>query len=210
MSDATHPSSRGDRRRQRERAIVDAAARLAERGGLDAVKLRDVAAGAGVSMGALYRCFDSKEDILVQAFSDDFSSLERHMAAHPAAGETPLERVESFFRTASRGLVARPHYARAVLASTASGHQKAARQMATLHARTSHLIHAALVGAKDEPTSLAARTTDEDLSLVAQALNRVWFASLVAWAGGVHPAEDIIVETRRTAELLLLGAAAKV
>ena len=194
------------------RAIVEAAVGLAEEGGIDAVRLRDVASRAGVSMGSLYRRFDSKEDILLHAFAEDFVSLERHMAAHPARGETALDRVESIFRTASRGLFARPDYGRAVVAATVAGQRREARQMAALHARMSYLIHGAILGEEETLECREAEGPDVvdegDLEAAAQALNRVWFAVLVAWAGGVVSEEEVISETRRTAALLLAGAGA--
>ncbi len=40
---------------RRVRAVVDAAVALAERGGFDAVRLRDVAEASGVALGTLYK-----------------------------------------------------------------------------------------------------------------------------------------------------------
>ncbi|KAF4408732.1 TetR/AcrR family transcriptional regulator [Streptomyces lycii] len=51
-------------RRQR---IADAVCLLADEGGLEGVTLRDVAARADVSMGAVQRCFRTKEEMLVFA-----------------------------------------------------------------------------------------------------------------------------------------------
>jgi AcrR family transcriptional regulator len=195
---------RAEKRRRDIRAIVDAVRRLAEEGGLEAVRLREVAPLAGVSMGALYRCFESKEDILLYAFAEDFTALERHVAARPPTGDSSLERVVAFFRTATRGIVAHPRYGRAVLAATASGQQAGARQMATLHARMSHLIYTAMTGPDHESRFVE----DEALELASQVLNRVWFAALVAWAGGLQSIDDVIDDIRRTAALLLAGAEA--
>src|SRR5262245_25646057 len=51
----------------RTRRIVDTAIELAEKGGFEAVRLRDVAAQAGVALGTLYRRFRSKEELLLAA-----------------------------------------------------------------------------------------------------------------------------------------------
>ncbi|WP_431041811.1 TetR/AcrR family transcriptional regulator [Streptomyces sp. P1-3] len=48
----------------RRRLIADAVCRLADTRGLEGVTLRDVAAQAGVSMGAVQRCFRTKEEML--------------------------------------------------------------------------------------------------------------------------------------------------
>ena len=52
---------------RRIRRIVDAAVALAEQGGFDAVRLRDVAEASGVALGTLYKYFRSKEEILLFA-----------------------------------------------------------------------------------------------------------------------------------------------
>ncbi|GAA2256135.1 TetR/AcrR family transcriptional regulator [Streptomyces amakusaensis] len=49
----------------RRRLIAEAVCRLADERGLEGVTLRDVAARAEVSMGAVQRCFRTKEEMLV-------------------------------------------------------------------------------------------------------------------------------------------------
>ncbi|WP_052851250.1 TetR/AcrR family transcriptional regulator [Streptomyces avicenniae] len=49
----------------RRRTIAEAVCRLADGQGLEGVTLRDVAEEAGVSMGAVQRCFRTKEEMLV-------------------------------------------------------------------------------------------------------------------------------------------------
>ncbi|MFF5808192.1 TetR/AcrR family transcriptional regulator [Streptomyces sp. NPDC012746] len=51
----------------RRRRIADAVCELADEHGLEGVTLRDVAARAEVSMGAVQRCFRTKEEMLVFA-----------------------------------------------------------------------------------------------------------------------------------------------
>lgn len=51
----------------RRRLIAEAVCRLADERGLEGVTLRDVAARAQVSMGAVQRCFRTKEEMLVFA-----------------------------------------------------------------------------------------------------------------------------------------------
>ena len=65
---------------ERARRIVDSAVELAEQGGFEAVRLRDVAAHAGVALGTLYRRFRSKEDLLVAARLD--AEVERRQKPH--------------------------------------------------------------------------------------------------------------------------------
>ena len=51
----------------RKDRILDVAIRLAEEGGFDNVRQRDVAAQAGVALGTLYNNFKGKEDLLSAA-----------------------------------------------------------------------------------------------------------------------------------------------
>lgn len=53
----------------RRRLIAEAVCRLADERGLEGVTLRDVAAQAQVSMGAVQRCFRTKEEMLVFALA---------------------------------------------------------------------------------------------------------------------------------------------
>ena len=52
---------------EKARRIVESAVELAEKGGFEAVRLREVASHAGVALGTLYRRFRSKEDLLLAA-----------------------------------------------------------------------------------------------------------------------------------------------
>src|SRR5258708_17537090 len=95
--------------------ILDVAVALAEEGGFENVRQRDVAAKAGVALGTLYKSFRSKEDILTAALDRESEMLERRMEAKPATGATPIERIGSFFAIVTRALCRKPKYARAVL-----------------------------------------------------------------------------------------------
>ncbi|MEV6978753.1 TetR/AcrR family transcriptional regulator [Kitasatospora sp. NPDC093806] len=52
---------------ERRRVIAEAVCRLADESGLEGVTVRDVAERAGLSMGAVQRCFRTKEEMLVFA-----------------------------------------------------------------------------------------------------------------------------------------------
>ncbi|MEU3600076.1 TetR/AcrR family transcriptional regulator [Streptomyces sp. NPDC006798] len=54
----------------RRRRIADAVRALADEHGLEGVTLRDVAARAGVSMGAVQRCFRTKDEMLRFALTE--------------------------------------------------------------------------------------------------------------------------------------------
>ncbi|MDA3649164.1 TetR family transcriptional regulator C-terminal domain-containing protein [Saccharopolyspora indica] len=73
--------------------IAEALLRLASRGGLEAVSLRDVAAEAGISMGAVQHYFKSKEQMLLHAMDHVTKRAgERIVAALSRQGERPSAR----------------------------------------------------------------------------------------------------------------------
>ena len=93
---------------RRHRRIVDAVIKLAEKGGFEGVRLRDVAEVSEVALGTLYKYFHSKEEILVFALTEELEKLETAMATHPVEGTTALARVTRFFERATRGKSATP------------------------------------------------------------------------------------------------------
>jgi AcrR family transcriptional regulator len=188
------------------RAIVDAAVALAEKGGFEGVRLRDVAEASGVALGTLYKYFRSKGDVLLFAVHEEGERLEAAMAARPARGATATERLGDFFARATRGLVRRPNLARAVLRAIASGDHEVAVKVAAFHLRMRRMIVGALRGEPLARSGAAGEPAcDARESAIATALNHVWFASLVGWAGGLHATREVNERMRETAELLLGG-----
>ncbi len=213
-ADATQPSLRDGRRagglgpnqRRRLRRILDAAVSLAERGGFEAVRLRDVAQESQVALGTLYKYFHSKEDILLLALTEEVERLEAQMVAEPLTGGTPLKRLTDFFQRATQGLTRKPHLARAVLRAIASGDQNTAAKVATFHERMTRMIHAARRGAAPDLRVMGrAALGGAREQQVASILQHVWFASLVGWAGGLHPVRTVAEQVRAAAALMRVG-----
>jgi AcrR family transcriptional regulator len=189
---------------RRIRRIVDAAVALAERGGFDAVRLRDVAEASGVALGTLYKYFRSKEEILLFAVNEDMERLEAVMRERPPKGETPTERLSEFFARATRGFVRRPDYAHAVLRSTAAGQATTAVQQAGFHLRLSRMVVAALRGeAPPSERPLAEPVGSEREQRIALVLEHVWFACLLGWVSGLHPVKTVSERMRDAVSLLL-------
>jgi len=193
----------------RARRIVDTAIDLAEKGGFEAVRLRDVAAEADVALGTLYRYFRSKEDLLIAALTSEVEGLEARIQARPMPGETPLERIDSFFRAATKGLMRRPRLARAILRAAASGDHELAEKVAAFHSRMSAMILAAMHGAPGsaagESTATEKPVASGDELAVAALLQHIWFSCLVGWGGGLMNQNEVI-ERMGTATSLLLRA----
>jgi AcrR family transcriptional regulator len=192
---------------RRIRRIVDAAVALAEEGGFDGVRLRDVAESSDVALGTLYKYFRSKEDILLYALGEETERLEAVMAERPPRGGTPVDRVTDLFGRATRGLVRRPQLARAALRSLASGDHATSVQAAGFHLRSQRMIVAARRGERpDFERPLAEAYGSDRERRIAVLLSHVWFASLVGWSGGLHGQQAVIDQMRAATEMLLRGA----
>jgi len=195
---------------ERSRRIVETAVELAEEGGFEAVRLREVASHAGVALGTLYRRFRSKEDLLIAAMELETKDLERRMRQKPPRGDSELERVTAFFGTATRGLLRRPNLARALVRAMASGDLDLARRVGEFHTNTERMIVAALRGSAQPAGADAAEAPpDAPTELeqqVADTLEHVWFALLVGWSGGLHSQTAIMEKMAVSAELVLRGA----
>lgn len=82
------------------RAILAAAAQLSRQGRFDKMTVRDVCAAAGVTTGAFYHHFSSKEDLLKQGFTSVDVFLEK--ALEPYRDLPPLDRLEALTRLYAR------------------------------------------------------------------------------------------------------------
>jgi len=193
------PCRKIDAMEERARRIVATAMELAEQGGFEAVRLRDVAANAGVALGTVYRRFRGKGDLLLAALEQLVEHHEAEVARHPPAGGTPAERVASFFELATATLCDRPKLARAVIRAIATGEPELTKKIAAFHTLMEDMITAALRG---EGSARATAPTAEERAL-AFVLQQVWFASLIGWAGGLH-GRPVIIDHVRTATALLL------
>ena len=179
---------------KRLRRIVDAASKLAEEGGFEAVRLRDVAEESGVALGTLYRYFRGKEDILVFLLAEEIDTLEQALAARPPEGDTPRERVGAVFGLTTRALTGRPHFARALLRAVSAGEPETTVKVAAFHLRVGKIVLDALRGGEE---------ADEDLRNAAIVLQQVWFAAIVGWTGGLHDPKAVLAQVDEAAKLLL-------
>ena len=184
--------------------ILETAIELAEQGGFEAVRLRDVAGHAEVALGTLYKRFRSKEDLLITALGLEAEKLEKRMEQKPAIGDTVEERVLSFFESATKALFRKPNLARAVLRALTSGDEQLTAKVAGFHECIARLIIAAMRGVGTlTPGSIEPRNMEQ---MVAFILEEVWFASLVGWMGGLATKSMVIEQLRIALTLLLRGA----
>ena len=194
---------------ERAQRIVETAIELAEKGGFEAVRLRDVAADAGVALGTLYRRFRSKEELLVAALEFEVENLEKRFSARPPTGTDEIERVMGFFDLVVRGLLRRQNLARALLKAVSSGDPELTQKMAAYHARIERMLVMALRDEVilDAEGNLAVLASGSREGQAAETLNQVWYALLMGWAGGVHGQSSMLEKMRSSAELILRGSA---
>ncbi|PRX58484.1 TetR family transcriptional regulator [Nonomuraea fuscirosea] len=102
---------------QRRKRIVQAAAALASRGGVEAMQMRTVAERAGVALGTLYRYFPSKMDLVVAVVGEEIDLLESSIERRPPGAATPSSRAVDVLMRATRGLMREPELADALIRS---------------------------------------------------------------------------------------------
>lgn len=178
--------------------IVQTAVELAEQGGFEAVRLREVASESGVALGTVYRYFHSKEDLLTAALEREMTQLRERVTRRPPEGSTGLARVRHLFSTATRAVCRRPKLARAILRAVASGDPDLTKKVTRFHTDMIAMVTQALRGA---PTPEPPETDFEES--VGWVLQQVWFAALVGWAGGLHGQGAVLDRVSTAAELVL-------
>jgi AcrR family transcriptional regulator len=192
--------------KDRRDEILDVAVALAEEGGFENVRQRDVAAKAGVALGTLYKRFRSKEEILCAALEREAELLEKKMEANPATGKTQLDRIAFFFGAITRGMMRKPKFARAVLRAMASGEDGVAKTVASYQGRITGLIIASMrgVGRLSFADAGAKPPTKQEIQLAAL-LQQIWFAALVGWSAGLIGPSDVTDQVKTAAALLIRG-----
>lgn len=188
---------------ERAQRIVDAAIELAEQGGFQNVRLRDVAERSGVAFGTLYARFSSKEDILIAALEQEITRFCDLMADVPIPGDEPTERLRHFFTALTTVLLNRHGFAKAVLRSVSSGVPGVSDKVINYQDTMNRLIVGAIKGIAVQDV-----TQDEsnaDVFFMARMMQSIWFAELIGWMSDVVDGDDVIERTVRGSNLLLLG-----
>lgn len=176
--------------------ILAVAAQLASDGGFDAVQMREVASSADVALGTLYRYFPSKEHLLVSVMLRQIEGLSDRLQTKPPSGVDACERVSDVLRRANLSLQRQPKFTAALVKSLVSGDQSVAPVVRDVREAMGAIIVSAMHPDAD---------SERDL-LVAQVIDEVWFASLVAWISGAEPAASIERKLGAAIELLLRPA----
>ncbi|WUI04454.1 TetR family transcriptional regulator [Spirillospora sp. NBC_00431] len=187
---------------QRRKRIVQAAAALASRGGVEAMQMRTVAERAGVALGTLYRYFPSKMDLVVAVVSEELDLLEGSIERRPPrAGDPPRRAVDVLMR-ATRGLMREPELAEALIRSLLLSDVKT-----DFGDRMTGLLLRAASGAgpgeaagppADDPPA------DDPRRLVARALAGIWTMEMIEMLRGNATAEEVQARLEISAARLLI------
>ena len=175
---------------------------MAERGGFDAVRQREVAAQAGVALGTLYKRFASKEELLMAALELEVEKFEQRLKTRPLKGPTTVDRLTSLFANALTGFVRKPNLGRATIRATTSG--PLSPSFMTYHS----MLVGHIVNTIDDEEAIAAGDTPltaEQKRIFALLLLQVWFTSLVGWATGVQDPKSVARQLRLAADIMLRG-----
>ena len=98
-----HAAARAAGAAVRSRQILDAAARLMEHSGSEAVSMQALAKEAGVSVGLIYRYFGGKDEVLLAVIVDVLNAFAQDVpAAVAAAGDDPVRRLSAAFEAYCR------------------------------------------------------------------------------------------------------------
>src|SRR5688500_30526 len=154
--------------RQRRKRIVQAAAALASRGGIEAMQMRTVAERAGVALGTLYRYFPSKMDLVVAVVAEELDLLEASIERRPPRAASRPQRVVDVLMRATRGLIREPELADALIRSLLLSDIKI-----EFGDRTTNLLLRAAYG-PEEPIP-----ADDERRVVAKALTSIWAMEMI-------------------------------
>lgn len=177
----------------RRRRVIEATLALADKGGFEAVQMRDVAAEAGVALGTVYRYFANKERLLLEANIEQVEELGERLAQRPPKGDAPVDRVVDVLRRATNAQTRRPESTAAMVRALGSAPPSEADAVS----RVSEAMTAIITSAMH-----AGAPTARDRA-VARVLSQVWLSSLVGWVGGVDGPEVVGNDLERAARMLI-------
>ncbi|GLZ05393.1 TetR family transcriptional regulator [Actinomadura sp. NBRC 104412] len=191
---ATEQGVRSRSQHQRRKRIVQAAAALASRGGVEAMQMRTVAERAGVALGTLYRYFPSKMDLVVAVVSEELDLLEGSIERRPPRAEGPPRRAVEVLMRASRGLMREPELAEALIRSLLLSDVKTG-----FGDRMTGMLLRAATGTD------AAVPEGDPRRVTARALSSVWTMEMIEMLRGHTTMEETQARLETIADRLLTG-----
>lgn len=194
---------------QRRRRIVQTAAALAVRGGVEAMQMRSVAERAGVALGTLYRYFPSKMDLVVAVVTEELDLLEGGIVRRPPTADTAAGRAVDVLLRATRGLIREPELADALVRSLIMAEVKIELDVRITdlvwRVATGNLVAARPADTVEETTSVDEVDRDGIEYVLAGSLTSVWIFELVEVLKGRRDVEEVERRLHVTAERLLVS-----
>ncbi|MDQ0990601.1 TetR family transcriptional regulator [Streptomyces sp. V3I7] len=180
------------RQEARRRRILETSARLAARGGFDAVQMREVAEDSQVALGTLYRYFPSKVHLLVATMQDQLERLHATLGGRPPKGDTASERVARTLMRAFRSLQREPQLAGAMVRALSFADRGVSAEVDRVSRQTTAIILDA-TGLKDP--------TPEQLSAV-RVIEHTWHSALITWVSGRASIEQVRTDIETVCRLI--------
>ncbi|MFI9200608.1 TetR family transcriptional regulator [Streptomyces sp. NPDC053048] len=190
---ATTPPGLTERQEARRRRILQATARLASRGGFDAVQMREVAESAGVALGTLYRYFPSKVHLLVATMQDQLGRLHETLRKRPPTEEDPAARVAQTLMRAFRAMQREPNLADAMVRALTFADRSVSAEVD----RVSRLTTAIVLDAM----GLSGPARPEQLSVV-RVIEHTWHSALITWLSGRASIAQVKVDIETVCRLI--------
>ncbi|MFD7130217.1 TetR family transcriptional regulator [Streptomyces sp. NPDC059894] len=182
-----------ERQEARRRRILHASARLAGRGGFDAVQMREVAESSQVALGTLYRYFPSKVHLLVATMQDQLTHLHGTLRRRPPTGDTPAERVAVTLMRAFRSLQREPRLAEAMVRALTFADRSVSPEVDQVSRQTTAIILDAM-GLTDDPTPA-------QLSAV-RVIEHTWHSALITWLSGRASIAQVRIDIETACRLI--------
>ncbi|HEX6468420.1 MAG TPA: TetR family transcriptional regulator [Streptosporangiaceae bacterium] len=196
---ANPPDARSRGQHQRRKRIIQAAAALASRGGVEAMQMRTVAERAGVALGTLYRYFPSKMDLVVAVVAEELDLLEGSLDRRPPRSAAPSRRAVEMLMRATRGLMREPELADALIRSLLLSDVTT-----DFGDRMVGLLLRAAAGPKDAGAA-ADRAADRERRVLLGALSSMWVMEMIEMLRGHTTTEEIQGRLEIAADRLLAG-----
>ena len=188
-AEQTDSPTRSRSQHQRRKRIVQAAAALASRGGVEAMQMRTVAERAGVALGTLYRYFPSKMDLVVAVVGEELDLMEKSMERRPPGVSGGAARAAELLMRATRGLAREPELADALT-------------RALMLSDVDIDFHGRMTGIILRVMGVADTATEEQRTLV-RSLNSVWVMEMIDLLRGRATPEEIQGRLEMAANRLL-------
>ncbi|MGW3678448.1 TetR family transcriptional regulator [Streptomyces prasinus] len=185
-----------ERQEARRRRILRASARLAGRGGFDAVQMREVAESSQVALGTLYRYFPSKIHLLVATMQDQLEHMHATLRKEPPTGETAAERVAETLMRAFRFLQREPQLADAMVRALTFADRGVSPEVDQVSRQTTAIILDSM--SLEDPTP-------EQLSAV-RVIEHTWHSALITWLSGRASIAQVKVDIETVCRLIDLTA----